>query len=206
MKILPSLKIGAAVLASAMLVAPVAMAQETTGGTGQGTAASSDSQTTTSSQDQTNNSNSNEKGSGATLKVGYLSCHEAAGWGHVLTKSTKINCIYSPVKGRPELYTGTITEVGLNVGYSSSAVMLWGVIAPSSNVPSGALAGNYGGVTAGASAVYGGSASAIIGGFKHSIQLEPLAITGEKGLNIAAGVEKLTLHYNGKASEQQASR
>lgn len=138
----------------------------------------------------------NHKG-GAKVKIGYLECHEAAGWGLILGVNRNLRCTYSGASGSSSRYTGQITKVGVDIGYLSSAVMLWGVVAPSNNIPAGALAGTYGGVTGEAAVGYGAGASVLIGGFKHSIELNPLTISGEKGLNVAAGVEALTLHYVG---------
>ena len=115
---------------------------------------------------------------GTTVKTGYLTCNVAKGWGWVLGTSKDIKCVFSSTNGRSERYTGHITKVGVDIGYLSSAVMLWGVLAPSSNVPAGALAGNYGGVTGSAAVGYGAGASVLVGGFKHSMQLEPISISG----------------------------
>jgi hypothetical protein len=142
---------------------------------------------------------------GTTVKTGYLTCNVAKGWGWVLGTSKDIKCVFSSTNGRSERYTGRITKVGVDIGYLSSAVMLWGVLAPSSNVPAGALAGNYGGVTGSAAVGYGAGASVLIGGFKHSMQLEPISISGQKGLNVAAGVEALTLHYAGAVQNKAKS-
>jgi hypothetical protein len=36
----------------------------------------------------------------------------------------------------------------------------------------------------------------LIGGFNHSIALQPISIEGQNGLNVAAGVAALTLKFN----------
>jgi hypothetical protein len=58
-----------------------------------------------------------------------------------------------------------------------------------------ALAGHYGGLTAGASVGVGVGANALIGGSGRTIALQPLSIEGTTGLNLAAGIGELTLHY-----------
>jgi len=56
------------------------------------------------------------------------------------------------------------------------------------------LAGHYGGVTAGATVGVGLDANALIGGSSTGIDLQPLSIQGNTGLNVAAGIAELTLH------------
>jgi hypothetical protein len=70
------------------------------------------------------------------------------------------------------------------------------VIAPTDHYGADALAGHYGGVTAGATVGVGLAANALIGGSTTSIALQPLSIEGEAGLNVAAGVAELTLRAN----------
>jgi len=71
--------------------------------------------------------------------------------------------------------------------------MVWAVFAPAKSVRRGALAGEYGGVSASIAAGYGVGANALLGGFKKSIALQPLSVEGIKGLTLAAGIAGLTL-------------
>ncbi len=71
--------------------------------------------------------------------------------------------------------------------------MLWAVVAPTTDLGEGALAGHYGGGTASVALGVGVGANALIGGFKKSIALQPISIEGQNGLNVAAGVEELSL-------------
>jgi hypothetical protein len=59
------------------------------------------------------------------------------------------------------------------------------------------LAGRYAGATAGATAVVGVTANALIGGSHHTITLQPLSVGTNQGLNIAAGIAEITLHPAG---------
>jgi hypothetical protein len=59
----------------------------------------------------------------------------------------------------------------------------------------GALSGHYGGVDASAAVGVGVGANVLVGGFNRSFTLQPVSIEGETGLNVAAGVGELTLHY-----------
>ena len=60
------------------------------------------------------------------------------------------------------------------------------------------MQGTYVGASAEATAVLGLGANALVGGFKRSVGLQPLSIQAQTGLNVAAGVAELTLHYDGK--------
>jgi hypothetical protein len=57
----------------------------------------------------------------------------------------------------------------------------------------GALAGNYVGVSAGASVVVGLGANALVGGTSRNFGLQPISAETTKGLNVAAGVSHLVL-------------
>jgi hypothetical protein len=126
------------------------------------------------------------------VKIGTLSCHEKSGWGFIFGSSHAVQCTFSSGT-RVEHYDGSISKFGVDVGYQQSAVLIWGVVAPTDHNGGGALAGHYGGVTAGAAVGVGLGANALIGGSTTGISLQPLSIEGGTGLNIAAGVAELTL-------------
>jgi hypothetical protein len=133
---------------------------------------------------------------GATVRAGYLTCHVAAGWGFIFGSSRKLECAYALQPGYTEYYTGSVTKFGADIGYLQSGVILWAVLAPTTNLGQGALAGHYGGATASAAVGVGAGANVLIGGFNHSIALQPVSIEGQNGLNIAAGVVALNLTFN----------
>src|SRR5271167_2388087 len=85
---------------------------------------------------------------GYTVKTGYLTCHEASGWGFVFGSSRELKCSYSSNGGRVEYYSGSISKFGADIGYLKSAVILWAVAATTKDLRPGALAGNYGGASA----------------------------------------------------------
>jgi hypothetical protein len=127
------------------------------------------------------------------IKIGALSCHESAGWGFIFGSSHGLRCTFSS-GDRVEYYDGSIGKFGLDVGYQKSGVLLWEVVAPTDHYGPDALAGHYGGLTAGATVGLGLDADALIGGSTSEIALQPLSIEGTTGLNVAAGVVDLTLH------------
>ena len=121
------------------------------------------------------------------VKAGYLNCNEASGWGYVFGSSHALKCIYTSNSGHTERYTGHITKFGVDVGYLAGGVVVWAVLAPTSDLGKGALAGSYVGVTAGATGGAGGGADVLVGGSQKSISLQPISIEGTTGLNLAAG-------------------
>lgn len=135
-------------------------------------------------------------GGGTSTKVGYLSCNVASGWGIIFGSSRSLDCTYTPVAGKPiEKYKGSISKFGADIGYLQSGVILWTVVAPSTNTGPGALAGHYAGATASAAAGVGAGANVLVGGMHSSIALQPISIEGQAGLNVAAGIAMVDLHY-----------
>jgi hypothetical protein len=132
-----------------------------------------------------------------TVKTGYLTCHEAGGWGFIIGSSHSIHCTYTSNKHRTEYYSGTISKFGADIGYLQSAVILWAVAAPTTDLGSGALAGSYGGAQASLALGVGAGANVLLGGFHKSIALQPVSVEGQNGLNVAAGIAGLSLHYEG---------
>ena len=129
------------------------------------------------------------------VKIGTLQCHEASGWGFIFGSSHAVRCVYDGGNGHVEHYSGSISKFGVDIGYQKSGVLLWTVVAPGPDVGRGGLSGHYGGLTAGASVVVGASANALVGGSHKNVALQPLSIEGNTGLNVAAGIGDITLHY-----------
>ncbi|MGE3873865.1 MAG: DUF992 domain-containing protein [Parvibaculaceae bacterium] len=132
------------------------------------------------------------------VRVGSLNCTIAGGVGMIIGSSRSVSCRFRPASGgSSERYTGRITRVGVDIGFTSRAYMTWAVFAPG-RINRGALAGSYGGASAQATIGVGLGANVLVGGFKRTIALQPLSIQGQKGLNIAAGIAGLSLRYAGR--------
>ena len=133
-----------------------------------------------------------ENGKGG-VQAGFLTCNVDSGWGFIVGSSRKLRCVWEPTKGTAYNYYGEVSQFGADVGYHRSSVLLWEVVDATGSKGADSLVGTYGGATAQASVGVGAGASALIGGFKHSVTLQPLAISGETGLNAAAGIQSMTL-------------
>jgi hypothetical protein len=128
------------------------------------------------------------------IKAGFLTCNVESGFGFVIGSSRDVNCTYSPVAGRAENYSGTISKFGMDIGYLNSAVMMWAVFAPAADPEPGALAGHYAGATGSATVGMGAGANVLVGGSNRSFTLQPVSIEGSTGLNVAGGIATLTLN------------
>ena len=126
------------------------------------------------------------------VKVGDLTCNVASGWGFVFGSSKDLHCTFRG-NGHMEHYTGSISKFGVDVGYTGGEVLVWGVFAPASDVRTGALQGDYAGASAQATIGVGLGANVLVGGLDKSIALQPLSVSGEKGLNVAAGIGSISL-------------
>jgi hypothetical protein len=127
------------------------------------------------------------------VQVGTLECHVDGGWGAVIASSRDMTCEYHPIDGGTEFYKGELSRYGIDIGYTSDARLIWGVFAPTSDVATGSLEGDYGGVSAQATVGVGLGANVLVGGFDRSIALQPLSVEGNTGLAVAAGAGVITL-------------
>ncbi len=123
------------------------------------------------------------------VKVGELTCNVASGWGFVFGSSKDLHCTF---RGNNH-YVGSISKFGVDVGYTEGGVLVWGVVAPTSDVRKGALEGDYAGASASATVGVGVGANVLLGGLDKSIALQPLSVEGNKGLNVAAGIGSISL-------------
>ena len=131
------------------------------------------------------------------VEVGTLICRMSPTVGAVIGSRRRMTCRFDPVSGRdPENYSGTITRFGLDVGVLAGGVMSWRVFTRTRAARRGALAGNYFGASGDASLGLGAGAKVLVGGSRRSTMLQPLALVGNLGVNIALGVTGLTLRYS----------
>jgi hypothetical protein len=85
-------------------------------------------------------------------KVGLLTCNMSPTIGLIVGSHQRIHCRFTrDAGGPPEAYTGSITRIGLDVGFRSGGTMAWAVFAPTSGLHHGALRGNYVGASGDAS-------------------------------------------------------
>ncbi|MBS0250375.1 MAG: DUF992 domain-containing protein [Proteobacteria bacterium] len=126
--------------------------------------------------------------------VGTLTCKGKPTVGLIIGSKQTFTCSFNPTgKAPPQMYRGAITKFGLDLGVKGATVLVWTVLGSTGQIPAGALAGKYAGVSADASVGIGAGANALVGGSKNSVVLQPLSVQGQAGVNLAVGVSGLVL-------------
>ena len=126
------------------------------------------------------------------VKLGVLTCHIEGGVGYIIGSSKAAECVYKQSGGGVEHYSGHFGKLGVDIGVTGDTTIAWAVFAPG-KVKSGALAGSYNGVTAEVTVIGGLGANVLIGGFRKTINLQPVSVQAQTGLNVAAGIGSLHL-------------
>jgi Protein of unknown function (DUF992) len=69
------------------------------------------------------------------VQLGTLTCSMSASIGLIVGSQKNVNCVFRGQAGEPdEAYTGTMTTVGLDIGFTSGGVIVWTVFADSSRI------------------------------------------------------------------------
>ncbi len=130
----------------------------------------------------------------AQIQVGTLTCSLSASIGLIVASQKNVNCIFKGRPGEPEeAYTGTMTTIGVDIGFTTGGVIVWAVFA-GTNRYAGMLTGSYAGATAEVSVAAGLGANVLVGGSNRSVALQPLSVQGQIGLDVAGGIGALELH------------
>ena len=129
------------------------------------------------------------------VQAGTLTCDISGGIGFIIGSQKTLNCSFVPaLPGPPEFYAGVLSKLGIDLGATAGGVMVWSVYAPTSRA-AGALAGSYGGASAEATVGAGVGANILVGGSNRTVELQPLSVQGQTGLNVAAGVAGIELRW-----------
>jgi hypothetical protein len=131
----------------------------------------------------------------AEAQVGLLSCRSADASSYVIVSNQPFTCVFTPSVGGPQqFYQADIRRVGAQAGFANNTALEWAVFAPSVSVGPGALAGTYGGFSAGAAFGVGVGANGLVGGSGNSFALQPLSFEGQGGaLNVVATATQVQL-------------
>jgi hypothetical protein len=128
-------------------------------------------------------------------QVGSLTCNVDPSVGFIIAGHQPMQCTYTPAQAPapPQYYDGAINTVGLDLGVSAGSVLGWGVFAPTTGLPAGALAGEYVGASGDLGLGVGAGANVLIGGSARTIALQPLSLQGSLAVNVVLGVSSLKL-------------
>ena len=129
------------------------------------------------------------------VKLGTLTCQFDGGPGLLIGSVHQGECVYRNNQGHTKKYNAELSRLGVDIGVTGNKTVVWAVIGVDgkSNGGHGGLKGTYTGVNAEATLVVGVGVNALVGGFKSGIVLNPVSISGQTGLNVAAGVATLRL-------------
>ena len=128
----------------------------------------------------------------ADVKIGTLACDVDPGIGYLIGSSKDAYCEFTALDGTVTEYEGHVGKLGVDIGYTQATRIIWAVVAPGSS-SSHSLAGSYTGVNAEATIGVGVGANVLVGGVRKSINLQPISLQGQAGLNAALTVSSLTL-------------
>ena len=131
----------------------------------------------------------------STPPGGKLKCDVEGGLSYIVGSSRALDCVYMPDSFPPEYYKGSINKIGIDIGFQRAGVIVSAVLSPGLTRGPGALTGNYVGLSADVAAGLGAGANALIGGNK--VVLQPLSVSGDIGINLAAGIGDISLTYVG---------
>lgn len=136
-----------------------------------------------------------ESGPSGGVRIGNLDCAIGSGFGYVLGSAKSADCAFTSVIGGEPLdqYSGAIKKFGVDLGYTAKGRIVWAVFAPTAGYHKGSLGGLYGGASAEATLGAGVGANVLFGGTEGSIHLQPISVSGQLGLNIAATGTSMTL-------------
>ena len=128
------------------------------------------------------------------VQVGTLTCSMSSSIGLVLGSQKNLNCVFRGQPGEPEEgYTGTMTTIGVDIGFTTGGVIVWSVFADT-NRYAGMLTGKSGGATAEVSVAAGLGANVLVGGSNRTVSLQLLSLQRQAGLDIAGGIGAMELH------------
>ncbi|MGH6763703.1 MAG: DUF992 domain-containing protein [Phyllobacterium sp.] len=136
-----------------------------------------------------------DQGQRGGVKIGYLDCAIGGGVGYLIGSAKEVDCTFRSTVGgdRIDHYTGAVRKFGVDLGFTTQSRLVWAVFAPTAGYHQGSLSGLYSGATAEATIGAGVGANVLFGGSAGSVHLQPVSVTGQIGLNIAAAGTSMTL-------------
>jgi hypothetical protein len=142
-----------------------------------------------STSQQLNTANANSR-----IYIGSLTCDIAAGTGYVLASNKKMDCVFLGKDGVSSAqYDGTITKVGIDIGYTKAVHTIWRVYSLGSQRAANSLSGSYVGEQSSAAAGSQAGGNWLYGGANAEIGMVASGIVKDAGYNLAMGVAEMNL-------------
>jgi hypothetical protein len=133
-------------------------------------------------------------GGGPGTKVGVLNCRLAPSVGLLVVGFQRLDCQFtSDIPAPPEAYLGSMSTVGVDVGFKAGGMLTWGVYAPTKNMMPGSLSGSYSGASGRVGVGVGVGTNFLLGGSGNTVALQPWSVEGTTGVNASLGLSNLEL-------------
>jgi hypothetical protein len=130
----------------------------------------------------------------AYVEAGSLNCRSPGPAGFIVVSARVFDCVFAPASGAPpQYYRGTVSRFGAQIGFTNDVALGWIVLAATSRLGPGALAGGYVGASGGAAIGVGVGGNGLVGGLNNSFALQPVSVEAQTGLNVIATVTGLDL-------------
>jgi hypothetical protein len=144
-------------------------------------------------QDSAQQTNQNMRQS--KVYIGALDCTVAGGSGYLIGGSRAANCLFTPETGQPQACTGTIRDLGIDIGETKALRLQWKAFSLGSKRGSEALVGTYVGESAAVTADSRSGGNWFYGGVDAQVALVTTAtFLGENsGYNIQYAAMTITL-------------
>ena len=129
-------------------------------------------------------------------QAGMLSCKLNPSIGFVIFGHQSMECQFVPSHhSGPQRYEGALNTVGIDIGLVGTGGLAWAVLASTSGVPAGALAGAYVGASGDVALGAGVGSNVLFGGSDRSFALQPVSVEGSVALDVTLGLSALQLRY-----------
>jgi hypothetical protein len=122
-----------------------------------------------------------------------LNCKLNPSIGFIFAGHQSMECRFSQNAYPPQAYEGALNMVGLDIGISAGGALAWAVLAPTTGIPAGALAGEYVGASGDIGLGVGVGANVLVGGSARTFALQPVSLEGSVAVNVALGISALKL-------------
>lgn len=131
-----------------------------------------------------------------SIELGALSCKVDGQSSSIFGGSRDLNCQFISVVSDGPLvqYQGTISNVGLDLGFHDVKSLTWSVLAPTDSSAEYSLGGTYVGTTVSGSVGAGFGGNVLFGGSQNTVALQPVSVQLQTGLNATIGVVELKLN------------
>jgi Protein of unknown function (DUF992) len=126
--------------------------------------------------------------------AGSLDCKVDPNVGFTIPGHQSMRCLFTPTASIPsEAYAGALNTLDQNAGINVGSVLGFAVLAPTTGLSPGALAGEYVGVSGDAATGVGAGPNVLLGGSNRTVALQPSSLQGSIALNVVAGLSLLKL-------------